>query len=365
MSYELKKEEWDAIHYICENSDGREWRIGDFLIKNDYGSNAYYIGEGGVVKIPNEIDNTKIKLNFQSAKNITELYFPKSIKSLSTFETGIGKFGSSDTIEKIVFEEGLQEIWGDACFGDCKKLTEVVLPNSLEYLTKNAFKNTPWLNHNLEEDNGCYYLGKFLIKSEKDIVFANVRNGTTMICGFAFKGCKSLVHIEIPDSVKIIGEQAFAGCSSLTEIKLSENITRIESSAFSNCPNLNYFEALAGNLKIATNAFGSDNSPQLYLPKYAFIPNVCLDNCKPIQKLFFMASYFTSKDRHAQEECERYEAMAKKMKKKLLHFIMEQNNSNALKNIAPIAITKKNIDTLIEQAKMNNHSTLLEILSNL
>lgn len=48
--------------------------------------------------------------------------------------------------------------------------------------------------------------------------------------------------------------------------------------------------------------------------------------------------------------------------KKLLNFIIEQNNSNAFRNIAPIAITKKNVDELIEKAQTNKNIELLKIL---
>ena len=39
---------------IMENSDGTEKRIGDFVIRHDYGANVYYEGSGGDVEIPEE-----------------------------------------------------------------------------------------------------------------------------------------------------------------------------------------------------------------------------------------------------------------------------------------------------------------------
>ncbi len=334
----------------------------DFEIRDDYGLNAYYVGQGGIVRIPDEIDNDDVSLQMRDAKNITELHFNGNIKEVSAWTFGVGKFGSDKTIEKIVFEEGTEKIWGEACFGECDNLSEVLLPESLKYLGHNAFKNSPWLKNSTEEIEGCIYLGDFLIDSKKDIVNANVREGTKMICGWAFKGRKLLENIQVPDSVKIIGEQAFAGCSSLKEIKLSENVELIEDSAFSNCESLQKFEVDNKEISIAVNSFGSDKSKQLFLPEYAHIPNISFDECKPIQKIFFLACYLTCRDKYSEEACKLCDAMVKKSKAKLLDFIIDQGNVNAFRNICPMVVTKANVDVLLQKVQSFNCTEMTALL---
>jgi hypothetical protein len=82
-----------------------------------------------------------------------------------------------------VFSEGIEELPETNSFANCKVLEEVILPESLQYVGAGAFKKTPWYLNTVEADNGCFYLGRFLVDSEEEITFASVREGTTMICG--------------------------------------------------------------------------------------------------------------------------------------------------------------------------------------
>ena len=51
----------------------------------------------------------------------------------------------------------------------------------------------------------------------------------------AFYGCTSLISVTIPAGVTVIGENAFSACSGLTVVNISVGVTRIGSSAFSGC----------------------------------------------------------------------------------------------------------------------------------
>ena len=60
------------VNYIVSNTTDEEVQLGDFIIRSDFGINAYYKGAGGKVKIPEEIDNEHIHLQLNSSVNITE-----------------------------------------------------------------------------------------------------------------------------------------------------------------------------------------------------------------------------------------------------------------------------------------------------
>ena len=347
----MKENEFAVANSIIENTDETEYRVGDFLIKHDFGKNAYYVGNGGIVTIPESIDeDTTVWLN--NAKGITELHFSGAKKSLSAWQFGPGKLGDSDTLQRIVFAEGVTKIWGDACFGDCPNLTEVVFPSSLEYLSHNAFKNSPWREENLKEIDGCVYLDNFLVSSAKDIEHAVVREGTKMICGWAFKGRKELQSVQIPDSVRCIGSQAFTGCNKLLKVEIQgEGLDIIEVSAFTGCENLKYIKIPDSCDQISSIAFVSNTGKKLYLPEYAYFPYAVSDACNAIQKLFYAACYLTSAEDHPQQSRETYEALVKKTKSKLLDFIIEQEHVIAFKNLAPIVINKKNIGAILEKVQ--------------
>lgn len=74
-----------------------------------------------------------------------------------------------------------------SCFANAKKLTNIILPNTLEFIGK-----------------------------------------------FAFSNCISLNEILLPDSLKTLGKYTFDRCESLTEIVIPKNLRRLEMDSFSN-----------------------------------------------------------------------------------------------------------------------------------
>ena len=331
---------------IIENSNGSERRIGDFIIRNDYGTTVYYDGPGGNVKIPEEVGKESLIFTFENSKNITSLHYPGTVESICN-----PHFGSYDVIETLIFDEGLKRIWNNGFFADCKKLKDVFLPESLEYLGPGAFKNTPWYRKHIEVVDGCHYLGKFLIGSDKDIQSAIVRDGTVMICSYAFQGRKNLTRVVIPDSVKTLADMAFGGCSALEEIHMPASIKTIEDSCFTGCVSLKYVEALNPDLDLSCNAFGSSKSKVLYYPTYVYLPIEIKG--RGAELLFLSHGYLTSRERFAATLQEVNDAVIKRNRSKLLDLVMETENSAVLRNLAPLAVTKDNIDLLIDKAQNN------------
>ena len=102
----------------------------------------------------------------------------------------------------------------DGAFTDCKKLAEVVLPESLTYINNGMFE-------------GCSSLKQVAIPES-----------VTAIGDGAFNGCSSLSAIEIPESVTTIGSSAFAGCSGLTALTIPNAVTSVSNNAFDGCTGL-------------------------------------------------------------------------------------------------------------------------------
>lgn len=360
----MNEKDIEFINYIMENSDGTETTIGDFVIKNDFGRNAYYVGKGGDVTIPSEIDG-RMGISWNEIDNITSLTFPNTFEEISVWDYGKDKIPFNEKLRELKLPDGLKKIWGEACFGDCVALEKVYIPDSLEYLGHNTFKNSPWLEKNLEKVDGCYYLGKFLYKSDKEIEHATIRKGTIMIGGWAFKGCKKLQSVQIPDSVKTIGSQAFAGCENLESIICPLSVEIIEESAFANCMNLRQFKAYNSKLIVADNAFASPTRTSFHVPEDIYIPNVRIDSMKPIQKMFYELCFLQGMGHYSEEEKIYYSSFVKKNKKKLLEYIIEENLTFAFRNICDLCVKKKEMENIIFSTNQKGRHELTAIALDL
>ena len=121
----------------------------------------------------------------------------------------------------------------DWAFADCKSLTSISVPDSVNAIGNGAF-------------SGCSSLASI-----------NIPNSVTTIRGSAFSNCLSLTSITIPESVTSIEIAAFSGCSSLTNITIPDLVDTIGDHAFYNCSSLTnitvsennkYFSSLNGVL---------------------------------------------------------------------------------------------------------------------
>lgn len=171
-----------------------------------------YIGAGGEVAIPKEIDGkpvTSIDINvFKGNTTITSIYIPSTIKEINT-----STFESCTALETVTLKNGLETIEKRAFYG-CEKLKSIEIPDTvtnLEGPTRVSSSTTP------------------------DGIFCNCTSLETVVIGkgvasipaFCFYGCKSLKGIIIPGNAKIIGNYAFAYCENLETAVLEEGVTEI------------------------------------------------------------------------------------------------------------------------------------------
>lgn len=94
-------------------------------------------------------------------------------------------------------------------FSNNKKITTIILPDSINELGNAAFRR-------------CNEL--------KEVV--NFPKGITKISDRLFSGCMALESIVLPEGITSIGKQAFIGCSSLKEISIPSSVRTIDYHAF-------------------------------------------------------------------------------------------------------------------------------------
>lgn len=150
---------------------------------------AGYMGTSSVLDIPSQIsdrDVTEISWSaFYGNKNITEVNFPETIKTIS-----------------------------DSAFSGCINLKKIIIPASVTKIGANAFYS-------------CSSAETIEIKGQPESIEK-----------YSFNRCSSVKEITLPETVKSIGEYAFYGCKSLEYVYIPPATTYIEEHAFDGCDKL-------------------------------------------------------------------------------------------------------------------------------
>ena len=131
---------------------------------------------------------------------------------------------------------------GEDAFRACRKLTTVIVPNSVTKVGRFSFIYC--------ENLTTLIIGDGVIEIEWGAFFGCVNlteviipDGVKKIGGRAFFMCASLTTVTIPDSVETIGNQAFYGCESLTTVTIPASVTQIGLYAFDSSLDVIYCEA--------------------------------------------------------------------------------------------------------------------------
>lgn len=167
-------------------------------------------------------------------------------------------FDGDSAIKTVIIEEGVTSVCTRA-FYNCKNLTEVTLPDTIERIDGQAFDGTALYSNENNWIDGVLYIDNHLISAKKDLEGNYfVREKTISIAYHAFYQCTHLEEIFLPDSLRYICEYAFDGCTSLSYISIGQNISRIDAWAFGymyNCSNLKTIVLPNSPIDISSTAF--------------------------------------------------------------------------------------------------------------
>lgn len=117
------------------------------------------------------------------------------------------------------------------------ELTSIVIPGSIEYIPKKAFKNCISLT-SVTLENGMKYIDNNAFEGCESLKKVVIPDSVRFIGKCAFKNCTSLESIVMPDELEEFGEGAFVGCKSLTSIKLPKELRKILQYTFTDCSSL-------------------------------------------------------------------------------------------------------------------------------
>lgn len=226
--------EVDGIYYN-KNSDGTSVSV---TCEGPY-SSAYEDEYVGIITIPAEVslsDKTFLVSSigsgaFGECGKISSVILPNTIKSVCNFA-----FQGCCGITNIDIPNSVTSI-GSYAFKDCSGLTSIGLSNAIESIGERAFMD-------------CTSLSRFIIPNNIKVINVGTFNGccgltsveipesVTSIGEFAFLGCSSLSSLIMPNSVTDLGDNAFQDCNNLTNVNISSSLTKISVAAFANCSKL-------------------------------------------------------------------------------------------------------------------------------
>ena len=161
------------------------------------------------LKLPDTL--TDITNSLSGFKKLKELTIPGSVKN----------FGASlqnmTDLEKLTFEDGVEEISRDSIVYGCSSLTTIQLPRSLKKLSgTGTFSDATALTAiTLPEE-----------------IENTLPEGIEITQGSTFRGCTALESIELPASITKINDYMFAGCTKLQRVTAKGTIKEIGNDAF-------------------------------------------------------------------------------------------------------------------------------------
>ena len=239
----------DGVTYSCETTDKGTAEITGIVADDsvtavsvpssiEHGGQTYkvtklYFSSGIVAKNVEQLTlpDTLEKMyggNFRRFAKVKELHIPGSIKN---FACSLQNAGS---LEKLYFDEGVEEISANMMVYGCSNLSEIDLPSTLKMISgSGAFEGATALTG---------------IEFPKDVAFSDTITGV-------FEDCTSLTSVSLPASVTKIPSHMFDGCTSLTSVTALSEIESIGDGAFRTCSSLTGID-FPGTLKsIGSSAF--------------------------------------------------------------------------------------------------------------
>lgn len=212
--------------------------------------------------------------HFRKFAKLKELHIPGSIKNFDC------PLPNSSSLEKLYFDEGVEEISANSMVNGCSSLSEIYLPSTLKMISgTGAFRGATALT-SIEFPKDVAFddtiVGVF--QDCTSLTSVSLPASVTKIPSYMFDGCTSLTSVTALSEIESIGDGAFQNCSSLTGIDFPGTLKSIGSSAFRGCASLVSVPDLSKVTKMGSAAFREcgnlrasvDLSSLQSVPGYAF-----------------------------------------------------------------------------------------------
>lgn len=176
-------------------------------------------GKSGVVTVIEGTEHIEWYA-FEYCEKITEVILPDTLEIL-----GEGAFYGCKSLQKVVVPDSVKTVAGGT-FMDCTSLSDVSIPEGTTKFFYVDFLGTKWLE---EQSDGVLYLCKNALGYKSDATAVekiSFAEGTLAIGNLSFFGF-NVSSVEFPDSLKAIGEGAFANCLKLKDVEIPASVDEI------------------------------------------------------------------------------------------------------------------------------------------
>ena len=164
-------------------------------------------------------------VSYKVRKHGKQLTFYLNERAKTCAYTGIDSTGTygkdspwliyKDTIEEVLIEDGIQQIYAYV-FKDLSKVKELILPESVTYISSAVFQNLESLE---------------TLKLPKDLYKKDSSSGTETFYADTFSNLPSLKTLVIPDGVTRLSSKAINRCTGLQYVYIPISVTTIEDQA--------------------------------------------------------------------------------------------------------------------------------------
>ena len=183
-------------------------------------------------------------LNEYETYNETEVNIPDAIEyngsSYVVTEIGANAFGNTHSFSqnkytKITLPDTIEKI-GENAFKNCTNLATVNFPESLTTIGKNAFNNTALTDIMLPKSLTYIGWGAFseCAQLAKAVFSDDAANNVLEMDEYVFWRCKKLSSVELPSQLKKLSPYTFYECDTLKSVDLPKQLETIGGKAFAN-----------------------------------------------------------------------------------------------------------------------------------
>ena len=232
----------DGTGYPVTGISGDSYKNNDDVTKLIVPENITRLGEGVFIGCSNleQIKlHDKIQVIGERAFEGTSYY-----EDRDNWENGVLYIGDAlikADPEKIAETYSIRKgtrIIADGAFKDCKKLSSVTIPDTIEYVGTDAFAGTAYFENQENWSNNAIVLDYLLLAVDKEYTGAfNVPDGIKSIADSTFKHSK-VTQLTTPDSLKYIGYNAFFDSQELKTVQLAKNVKTLGRGPFRMCTEL-------------------------------------------------------------------------------------------------------------------------------
>ncbi len=217
--------------------------------------------------------------------------------SLSCTEIGYRAFANCRSMEQLVLNEGVKNIWAEAFLEDASIVGNLILPSTLTYMEDRSFYNCKGIS-SVAIPAGLKRVNHNVFGNCNSLTNVIFNEGLQVIDSYAFYNTQ-IVELNLPTSLREIGDEAFAYCNSLTAVSIKNNVTSIGNGAFWFCGSLKSIEFPSSVTRINDYVCRSNGSLEyVKLPdNVTYIGYEAFQDCRKLTEIDIPVSLKTLSDR--------------------------------------------------------------------